>query len=94
MLTFADAVREIAAATGRPIGYTRVPAAGYAAALRDRGVPPEVGDLLTYLFTTVLDGRNAVLGDGVQQVLGRPARDFTEYARDAAKAGAWNRKPA
>jgi uncharacterized protein YbjT (DUF2867 family) len=92
LLTFADAVREIAAATGRPIGYTQVPAAGYAAALREHGVPPEVVDLLTYLFTTVLDGRNAVLGDGVQQVLGRPARDFTEYARDAAKAGAWNRK--
>ncbi len=55
-------------------------------------MPLEVVELLTYLFSTVLDGRNAVLGDGVQRVLGRPARDFTEYVRDAAKAGAWNRK--
>src|SRR5262249_28912358 len=30
LLTFADAVAEIAAATGRPIGYTPVPAADYA----------------------------------------------------------------
>jgi uncharacterized protein YbjT (DUF2867 family) len=92
LLTFAGAVSEIAAATGRPIGYAQVSAADYAAALQEHGVPLEVVELLTYLFTTVLDGRNAVLGDGVQRVLGRPARDFTEYARDAAKAGAWNRK--
>ena len=92
LLTFANAVSEIAAATGRPIGYTQVSAADYAAALHEYGVPLEVVELLTYLFATVLDGRNAVLGNGVQRVMGRPARDFTEYARDAAKAGAWNRK--
>jgi uncharacterized protein YbjT (DUF2867 family) len=92
LLTFADAVSEIATATGRPIGYTRVSGADYAAALKEHGVPLEVVELLTYLFATVLDGRNAVLGDGVQRVLGCPARDFTEYARVAAKAGAWNRK--
>ena len=45
--------------------------------------------LLTYLFTEVLDGRNAKLADGVQRALGREPRDFREYARDAAAAGAW-----
>ena len=36
LLTFANAVGEIAAATGRPIGYTQVPAADYADALREQ----------------------------------------------------------
>ncbi len=47
-------------------------------------------DLLVYLFSTVLDGRNASLGDGVERVLGRPARDFVDYARDTAATGVWN----
>ena len=92
LLTFADAVAEIAAATGRTIGYAPVPAADYAEALAAEGVPAEVIELLTYLFTTVLDGRNAHLGDGVQQVLGLPARDFADYARDAAATGIWNQE--
>jgi uncharacterized protein YbjT (DUF2867 family) len=92
LLTFADAVAEIAAATGRTIGYTRVDAADHAAALVAEQVPAEVVDLLSYLFTTVLDGRNAHLGDGVQRVLGRPARDFADYARDTAATGIWNQE--
>jgi uncharacterized protein YbjT (DUF2867 family) len=92
LLTFAAAVAEIAAATGRTIGYAPVSAADYAEALVAEGVPAEVIELLTYLFTTVLDGRNAYLGDGIQQVLGRPARDFADYARDAAATGIWNQE--
>ena len=33
-----------------------------------QGVPPEVVDLLTYLFNEVVDGRNANTTDGVQRV--------------------------
>ena len=33
--------------------------------------------------------RNAQLADGVEQALGRPPRDFRDYARDAAAAGVW-----
>jgi uncharacterized protein YbjT (DUF2867 family) len=90
VLTQADAVAEIAAATGRRIGYAAVPAADYAEAMAAEGVPAEIIELLTYLFTTVLDGRNAHLGNGIQQVLGRPASDFAGYARDAAATGIWN----
>jgi len=92
LLTFADAVAEIAAAARRPIGYTAVPAADYAEAMAAEGVPGEVIELLTYLFTTVLDGRNAHLGNGIRQVLARPARDFANYARDAAATGIWDQQ--
>ncbi|MFD5202287.1 NmrA family transcriptional regulator [Streptomyces sp. NPDC058375] len=89
LLTFAEAVSAIADATGRTLPFVSVPADAYAAALAAEGVPDEVTGLITYLFTTVLDGRNASLGDGVQQVLGRPARDFTAYARETAATGVW-----
>jgi hypothetical protein len=46
--------------------------------------------MLTDVFTEVLDGRNAHLADGVQRALGRPPRDFADYARDAAATGIWD----
>jgi uncharacterized protein YbjT (DUF2867 family) len=94
LLTFADAVAAIADASGREIGYTAVPADDYATALTAEGVPADVTDLLTYLFTTVLDGRNAQVSDGVQRVLGRPARDFADYAHDTAATGVWTSEDA
>jgi len=54
-------------------------------------MPAEMVEALTALFADVLDGRNAHLSDGVEQALGRPARDFTEYARAAARTGVWSR---
>jgi uncharacterized protein YbjT (DUF2867 family) len=90
LMTFADAVAEIAAATGREIRYVTIPQDAFNAGLADAGVPPAQIELLEYLFTTVLDGRNASLADGVERALRRPARDFADYARAAAVRGAWN----
>ena len=89
LLTFAEAVATIADATGRAIGYKRIPADAFAAAMVAHGVPRQTSELITYLFTTVLDGRNAYVADGVQRALGRPARDFADYARDVAPTGVW-----
>jgi uncharacterized protein YbjT (DUF2867 family) len=90
LLTFAEVAAAIAAATGRTLGYTKIPTEEFTKDLAAEGVPAEVVELLTYLFTTVLDGRNAHLCDGVQRVLGRPPRDFADYARDTAASGIWN----
>jgi uncharacterized protein YbjT (DUF2867 family) len=89
LLTFADAVAEIASATGRPIQYRPITVDAFAAGAREVGVPEEFVSLLSYLFGEVLDGRNASLSDGVVRALDRAPRDFTEYARDAEAAGAW-----
>jgi uncharacterized protein YbjT (DUF2867 family) len=72
MLTFAEAVREIAAATGREIRYVQISPDEFKAALAEHGLPPDVVWLLDYLFATVLDGRNASVTDGVQRALGHP----------------------
>lgn len=55
-------------------------------------LPLDVVSLVTYLFTEVLDGRNESTTDGVQRALGRPARDFSAFVRDAAATGVWTPK--
>ena len=89
LLTFADAVGEIAQAAGREVRYVPVSIEEHAAASAELGVPSEVIDLLTYLFSEVLDGRNAHLADGVQRALDRGPRDFADFTRDAAATGVW-----
>jgi uncharacterized protein YbjT (DUF2867 family) len=91
LLSFGDAVREIADATGRDVRFERVSIEEYTAALRELQVPDDVISLLTYLFTNVLDGRNERLTDGVQRALGRPPRDFRDFARETAATGVWSR---
>ncbi len=88
LLTFSDVAADLTAATGRAITYTPVTADESARRMTRQGVPPDLIEMLTHLFTEVLDGRNASLGDGVRQALGRPPRDFAAYARDAAGTGA------
>ncbi len=93
LLTFAEAVGEIAQAAGREIRYAPVSVEQYASVLAEHDVPAEFVGLLTYLFSEVLDGRNAHLTDGVQRALGREPRDFRDYARDDAATGVWNFRP-
>jgi uncharacterized protein YbjT (DUF2867 family) len=88
--TFAEAVAEVARVTGRDILYTELSSEAYVSMLRRADVPPVFVSLLAYLFAEVLDGRNAIVTDGVMQALGRPPRDFTDYVRDAAHTGVWN----
>ena len=89
LLSFEDVVGEIAKASNRPLTFLRITPEQYAETLQQHGVPDDVASLVMYLFTTVLDGRNASLADGVQRALGREPRDFAEYARDTAATGVW-----
>ncbi|TPG66845.1 NAD(P)H-binding protein [Pseudomonas arsenicoxydans] len=88
-LTFAEAVDEIARGTGRDIRFVAVPPDAYREALEQAQLPAELINLVLYLFTTVLDGRNTLVTDGVQRALGRPARDFSDYVRRTADTGVW-----
>ncbi|MFI6324268.1 NAD(P)H-binding protein [Nonomuraea sp. NPDC050556] len=86
LLTFADAAAEIAEVSGREVAYYPMTPDEYRAEMAKYGVPEEETEMLIALFGEILDGRNALVADGVQQALGRPARDFSDYARDAAAA--------
>jgi uncharacterized protein YbjT (DUF2867 family) len=91
LLTFQQAVAEIASATRRDIQFAQIPFDEYKVALNQYGLPPELVSLITYLFTEVLDGRNASLTNGVQEALGRKPKDFSEYVRETAATGVWNK---
>jgi uncharacterized protein YbjT (DUF2867 family) len=89
-LTFAEAAAEIGQAVGRELRYAPVSLEQHEAELAQHGVAPEVIELLTYLFSEVVDGRNADTTDGVKRALGHEARDFADYARATAATGVWN----
>jgi uncharacterized protein YbjT (DUF2867 family) len=92
-MRFADAVDHIANACGRPLRFVPVLMDEFVAALADAQVPGQDIALLRYLFTEVLDGRNARPDDGVQRALGRQPRDFRDFARRTAASGVWELTP-
>ena len=90
LLTFADAVGEIGKAAGREVRYKQISMDEFESMLAEQELPADAVWLLRYLFTEVLDGRNAKLEDGVRSALGREPRDFADFARESAAAGVWN----
>jgi uncharacterized protein YbjT (DUF2867 family) len=89
LLTFAQAVAEISKATGRDIRYVPISAEEFRSSLLESGLPTNFVTSLVNLITTVLDGRNARLADGVRHALGREPRDFADYARNTAASSVW-----
>jgi uncharacterized protein YbjT (DUF2867 family) len=89
LMSIADIATELSQATGREISYVDVPHEAFVGEVANSGAPKDVVWMLDYLFSTVLDGRNAYLTDGVQRALGRPPKDFADYARHVAATGAW-----
>ncbi|HWS33886.1 MAG TPA: NAD(P)H-binding protein, partial [Actinoplanes sp.] len=88
-LSFGEALAEISRVTGREIVFDSDPGT-FRAVLRADGVPDEV-------IETLLAGYAALraLGDTeptgvVERILGRPGRDFADYAADAAARGVWD----
>ncbi len=92
-LTHAEVAAELGRATGRPVRYVPITLAAFTSALAAEGLPPGVVALLAYLFSEVLVESNAGVADGVRRALGREPRDFATFARDAARAGAWDSVP-
>jgi len=92
LMSLADVATDLSRATGREIIHIDVPHARFVAEVADSGAPRDVVWMLDYLFATVLDGRNAQLTDGVQRALGRPPKDFADYAREVAATGVWRAK--
>ncbi len=89
LMSFADMAAALSAATGRPIQHIPISLEEFHANVAASG-----GDFVADVFTAIaretLDGRNAHVSDGVMRALGRPARDFADYAASAAKSGAWS----
>ena len=90
-LTFAQCAAEISQATGYSVSYTQISIDDFIQALRSQGAPEEMAWLMRELFTVVFDGRNSTPTQGVEEALGRPATDFSEFVRKVMATGAWDR---
>jgi hypothetical protein len=85
-----EGARKAYVATARDIDYRRISPDEFAERLHPV-TEREIIDLLNELFTVVLDGRNTCIADGVERALGRPAKDFADYARETAASGVWDK---
>lgn len=90
LLTFPQAIKEIAEATSRDIKFQPLTLDENVEILRKFQLPEDYIWLVNYLFEEVLDGRNASVSEDIQKALGRKAKDFTEFVRDTAATGVWN----
>ncbi len=89
LITFSEAISIISEATGHEIAFHEILHEEFMEGLAAEKVPADYIKLLDYLFSNVLDGRNACLTDGVKQALGREPRRFSDYALQTAQTGVW-----
>jgi uncharacterized protein YbjT (DUF2867 family) len=90
LLTFEQAVAEIAKATNRNITFQSLTLEEYNQMLQEYQLPEDYIWLVNYLFEQVLDGRNSHITNDIEKILGRKPKDFTTYALQIAKTGIWN----
>ncbi|OOY06779.1 NAD(P)H-binding protein [Thioclava sp. F28-4] len=88
LMTFADMAGELSRATGREIRHIPFSFEAFHEAVAQAG-GTFVADVFTAIARETLDGRNAHTADGVMRALGRAPRDFADFARAAARTGAW-----
>ncbi len=94
LLTFEEIAKEISTASGRQIQYTPITMEAYNSMMKEAGLPEDYIWLINYLFNEVLDNEvNSVVSQDVEKVLGRKAKDFSDYARETAATGIWETEP-
>jgi uncharacterized protein YbjT (DUF2867 family) len=88
-LTMTEVAAELTAATGRPVSYVDLAPEEHVAELVGFGLTLEDAESIRDLFAVIRNHRSDYVSDGVQQVLGRTPRDFTDWAHQTAKTGVW-----
>ena len=88
LMTFAEMAAELSQATKREIRHIPISFEAFHANIAEAG-GTFVADVFTAIARETLDGCNAHTTDGVMRALGRSPRDFADFARDAARTGAW-----
>jgi uncharacterized protein YbjT (DUF2867 family) len=93
IVSFTEALEELAVATGRTIRYIRISTEGCAALVAGQDVPEEVVVRLRRVVTELLDGRHARQTPGVERATGREPHDFGAHARPGASREASDAEP-
>ena len=71
---------------GRAARHVDLSAGEWLAGAIGNGLPAEYAGMLAALFTLIRDGHDAVVSDGVQRVLKRPATSFEDWAAREASS--------
>jgi uncharacterized protein YbjT (DUF2867 family) len=82
-LSYADTAAIIAGVTGRPIRHRPVGPAELTDRLTAAGYPRDFAELLPGLDVAISTGTEDRVTTTVPELTGRPARSFTDFARDA-----------
>jgi len=88
-LTMTEVAEALTTATGRPITYVDLDPEKHVTELIDQGLTEEDAEAVRDLFAVIRNHRSEYVSDGVQEVLGRPPRDFADWARETATTGVW-----
>ncbi|AXB43744.1 NmrA family NAD(P)-binding protein [Amycolatopsis albispora] len=86
-LSYADAASIISEVTGKPVRHRPVTTGEFAALLTATGLPSEFADVLAALDEQIRHGAEDRVTTTVDEVTGRPARTFAEFA--AAHRDSW-----
>lgn len=86
LLTFDDVATALSSATRSNVQFMPISVDSFIKTMLQQQVPKNTIDMMLFLFSEVLDGRNEKVCNGVQRALGRPAKDFSEYAASLPKA--------
>lgn len=86
LLSFSQLAETFTEVLQRPVNFIQVTLDEFVSTMQNNGVDPKAIEMLTYLFTEVLDGRNEQISDGVERALGRPAKQFKDFIVDNAEA--------
>ena len=89
LLTWEEAVAQIAAVTGRNLTYKTVTPKEFEHTLVAAGFPEADAAFVATLVAEILDGKNACTSDGLQRALGRQPRSFAQFVDDAHSQGCW-----
>lgn len=88
LMTFAEMAETLSQAAARPIRHIPISFDDFHTNVAASG-GSLVADVFTAIARETLDGRNAYVCDGIERALGRQSRDFTDFAKEAARSGIW-----
>lgn len=82
LLSFHQLAKRFSAVNHIDVIFESITLSQFQQNMHDVGASESEVEMLTYLFSEVLDGRNAYMCDGIQQALGRAPRSFSQYIQD------------
>ncbi len=91
LITFEKIVGTISEATNQELNLHKISLDTYLDGMRAAQIPGDVIWLIEYLFTHVLaNPANQVISHDIEEILGRRAKTFAQYAEETAQTGVWN----